>query len=136
MRAAALLVVLAACDPIWGVNARVRDPSDRLLDDVTVAVACEGPTFAQGAVARTLGDGVVRVGGMGSTFPPGCDVYVAKPGYRTQWIRYRDLCPQGPSSCDRYFELDLVLEPERWTARETPTAVEREYTTPSIRRAY
>ncbi len=136
MRAAAWLVLLAACDPIWGVGARVRDPSDRPVENATVAVACEGPVYAQGAVARTLGDGAVRVGGMGHVFPPGCDVYVAKPGYRTQWIRYRDLCPQGPSGCERYFEFDLVLEPETRTAIEHPTAVEREYAAPPTKRAY
>ena len=111
-RGVLLVLVLAGCDPVWGVDARVRDPGDRPLDDAMVAVACAGVPIAANAVARTKHDGAVFVGGLGTAFPPGCDVYVAKPGYRTHRIRYRDLCPHGVADCARMFSFDLVLEPE------------------------
>jgi hypothetical protein len=49
---------------------------------------------------------------MGGSFPIGCDVYIAKPGYQTQRIRYRDICPGEPGDCDRGFAFDLVLQPD------------------------
>ena len=112
-RGALLVLALAGCDPMWGVQARVRDPGDRPVDGARVAIACaDGAHLAANAVARSKSDGAVFVGGLGTAFPPGCDVYVAKPGYRTHRIRYRDLCPQGAADCARMFSFDLVLEPE------------------------
>jgi hypothetical protein len=109
MRAALLLVGLAACDPFWGVDVRVHAP----VDNVTVAVACPDGARTSGMMAvRTAADGRAHLGGLGSDFPVGCDVYVAKPGFVTHRIRYKDLCPAGPDGCDRVFAFDLVLEPE------------------------
>ena len=114
MRAAGLLVALAACDPIWAAHIDLRDPADRPVEDATVAVACpEGTAFANSArmLVRSTANGHADVTNFGSVFPVGCDVFVVKPGYRTLRIRYTDLCPDGPSSCDRVFHFDLVLEP-------------------------
>jgi hypothetical protein len=115
MRLAIVLAVLglAACDPIWGVNARLRDPADQPVERATLAIACAegGPVYHSMAV-RTDTAGHAFIGSVGGVFPVGCDVYIAKPGYRTQRIRYRQLCPNGPDNCDRMFQLDLVLEPE------------------------
>ena len=110
----ALLVFLAACDPAWGVNVHVQHPEHAPVDNVTVALACpEGSPNASGLVAmRTTADGHAHLGGLGSQFPVGCDVFVAKPGFATHRIRYQDLCPTGPDGCDRVFSFDLVLEPD------------------------
>jgi hypothetical protein len=107
-----LLLALAACEPAWGVNVRVQHPGRMPVEDATVAIACAEGNYASGYMAvRTRPDGSARVGGIGHVFPVGCDVFVAKPGFATQRIRYRDLCPNGPDGCERLFAFDLVLEP-------------------------
>jgi len=112
MRAAALLVLVAACDPIWGAQVKLRDPANRPISDATIAVACEHPQYEDsGHVARTDAQGSGFVGSLGTQFPVGCDVYIAKPGYESRRIRYRDLCPAGAEHCERYFTFDLVLPP-------------------------
>ena len=115
MTRALILLALAACDPIWSASVEVRDPSKRPIENATLAVACADdgqPWRALDMSVRTTPDGSAHVGGLGSQFPAGCDVFVAKPGYRTHRIRYRDICPQGPSDCTRVFAFDLLLEPE------------------------
>ena len=121
MRALAVLGVvvglagcgLAGCDPIWNASVRLRDPANQPVGGATVAVACrEGASGFFGRARRTDATGSASVSGMSDQFPPGCDLYVAKPGWRSQRIRYRDLCPGGPEGCDRGFDFDLVLEPE------------------------
>jgi hypothetical protein len=107
----ALLLLLAACEPVWGVNVRVQHPGRVPIDDATVAVACTDGYYRNGMSVRTTPEGKAFVGGMGHTFPVGCDVFVAKPGFQTQRIRYHDLCPAGPDNCDRVFAFDLVLSP-------------------------
>jgi len=112
---AALLVALAACDPIWAARVDVRDPANRPVEDATLAVACpEGNAFSNTSrmMVRSTPQGHAEVGSIGAQFPVGCDVFVAKPGYRTLRIRYSDLCRNGPASCDRVFHFDLVLAPE------------------------
>jgi hypothetical protein len=112
MKAAVLLLALAACEPAWGVSVRVNHPNRAPIDNATLAVACTEGHYEMGAMAvRTTPAGRAQVGGMGHMFPVGCDVFVAKPGYHTQRIRYHDLCPNGPDNCDRLFAFDLVLEP-------------------------
>lgn len=112
MRALLLVAMLAGCDPIWGVDVRVQHPGRVPVENATIAVACPDGTMASGTVVvRTAPDGRARVGGLGSVFPVGCDVFVAKPGFATQRMRYRDLCPNGPDGCDRVFAFDLVLSP-------------------------
>jgi hypothetical protein len=105
-----LVLVLGACDPVWGVSVRVQDPGRMPVEDATVAVACADEYNRTGLAVRTRPDGRAHVGGIGHTFPVGCDVFVAKPGFATQRIRYRDLCPNGPEGCDRVFAFDLVVE--------------------------
>lgn len=109
------LCLLAACDPVWDVRVQVRHPDTAPIAGATVAVACaDGNPFPGHAMAvRTTPDGVGQVSGLGRDFPIGCDIYVAAPGFATQRIRYRDLCPAGPASCDRGFAFDLVLAPVR-----------------------
>jgi hypothetical protein len=113
-RLALLLVVLGACDPFWGANVQLRDPAGQPIENATLAVGClEGSLYSTARMAVHSDHlGAAHVGGLGSNFPVGCDVYVAKPGFRTQRIRYRDICPGGPTACDRVFQFDLVLEPE------------------------
>jgi hypothetical protein len=115
MRAALLLGALAACDPMWGANVQLRDPGDRPIADASLAVACpEGSPFSSSdhMLVRSTAQGRADVNGLGDRFPVGCDVFVAKPGYRTLRIRYTDICRNGPTSCDRVFHFDLVLVPE------------------------
>jgi hypothetical protein len=124
MRVAALFVLLAACDPFWGAKVTLRDPqSSRFISEATVAVACAGdsPYAAYASMAsRTKTDGTLTVGSLGSQWPVGCDLYIAKPGYVTKRIAYRELCPNGPKGCERYFEFDLVLEPATATSSAAP----------------
>jgi hypothetical protein len=115
IRALSLAVlVLAGCDPIWSFQVDVRSPADRPIAGATLAVACPPGTrpWAARHAAATDAAGEAQVGDIGGQFPPGCDVYVVKPGYRTRRIRYSDLCPGGEDSCPRSFAFDLVLEPE------------------------
>lgn len=119
-RLAFVLCALAGCDPFWGVNATLHDPMDRPVGEATLAVACpDGSRYGAGA-ARSAPDGTVHVGGLGNVFPPGCDLYVAKPGYQTHHIRYRDLCPGGPDNCERVFSYELVLVPDVLIGRAAP----------------
>jgi len=113
MKSVVVLLLLAGCEPIWGVNVRVQSPVRAPIDNVTVALACpDGMQPSGTVVARTTPDGKGHVGGIGGSFPAGCDVFIAKPGFATQRIRYRDLCPNGPMECERrVFDFDLVLEP-------------------------
>ena len=113
MRAAVLLLALAACDPVWGVTVRAKYPDAVPVGDATVAVACGEGHYAGAMAVKTRSDGAAYVGAMGGMFPVGCDIFVAKPGFQTHRIRYRDLCPNGPDGCDRVFAFDLVLEPQR-----------------------
>lgn len=114
MRAAVVLLALAACDPVWGAQVTLRDPINRSVEQATLAVACDGETpYATSAsmAVRTKRDGTGFVGAIGSQFPVGCDIYIAKPGYKTHHLAYRELCPHGPEGCKRLFAFDLVLEP-------------------------
>ncbi len=86
-----------------------------IIRDATLAVACSDSTpYAQYASmsVRSKRDGTASVGSIGGQFPVGCDIFVAKPGFKTHHLAYHQLCPHGPEGCKRYFELDLVLEPE------------------------
>jgi hypothetical protein len=114
MRSAVLLLALAACDPIWGAQVTLRDPLNRSVENATLAVACDGntPYAAVSMAVRTKHDGTGFVGSMGTRFPVGCDLFIAKPGFRTHHIAYRELCPRGPEGCERMFNFDLVLEPD------------------------
>jgi hypothetical protein len=111
VKAAVLLFALAACEPAWGVDVRVNHPGRAPIDNATLALACAEGHYEMGMAVRTTPNGRARIGGMGHRFPVGCDVFVVKPGFQTQRIRYHDLCPNGPDNCDRVFAFDLVLEP-------------------------
>lgn len=113
MRLALALVALTACDPIWSVRAQLRDPASQPIGGATLAVACRDDSTSRGDTQRSDDKGAAAVGGLGDRFPVGCDIYVAKPGFRTHRIRYHDLCPNGPDDCDRVFAFELVLVPER-----------------------
>lgn len=115
MRALLLLAVvgLAACDPIWGAHTTLRDPANHPIENATVAVACDASVRELGGVvAHTDASGHAHVGSLGTNWPVGCDLFIAKPGFRTRRIRYEDLCPTGVHGCERVFDFDLVLEPE------------------------
>lgn len=116
MKALVLLLGLAACDPVWGAKVTLRDPTSHSIDDATLAVACSDSTpYAKysSMSVKSKRDGTAMVGSIGGQFPVGCDIFVAKPGFRTHHISYHSLCPNGPEGCNRYFEFELVLEPDR-----------------------
>jgi hypothetical protein len=118
-----LVVVLGGCDPYWGVAMRLRDPANGPVAGATVAVACkdDGGMYPIGWMRRSDAAGTARVGSLGSQWPVGCDIYVAKPGYQTHWIRYRDLCPNGPDHCDRMFDFDLtIVRDQTWISASRP----------------
>ena len=110
MRSLVLLVTLAACEPYWGVSVRLRDPAGP-VEGATLAVACkdEGGLWPNGWVHHSDVAGAAHVGSLGGQWPVGCDIFVAKPGYQTHRVRYRDLCPNGPAHCDRVFAFDLMM---------------------------
>jgi hypothetical protein len=114
VKAAAVLLVLAACDPIYGVTVRVHDPSKQPVENATLAIGCPDSEnyAARNASVRTTATGEAHVGGLGSRWPVGCDVFVVKPGFHAHRIRYRDICPKGPDDCNRVFSFDLELTPE------------------------
>jgi hypothetical protein len=108
------LLLYAACDPVWGVHVSVRGPGQVAVEGVTVAVACPDGIYNgdPDLVATTDARGHTQIVGMALQFPVGCDVFVAKPGFRTRRIRYAELCPSGPAHCERDFHFDLVVEAE------------------------
>jgi hypothetical protein len=112
-RAGWLLVLFAACDPIWQMKARVRDPSSRPVAEAVVVLACpKDPRYGGGGpVAETDAEGVTHVTGMGFYFPE-CDVLVLRPGYRTYRLPFAELCPGGRERCERTARFEVVLEPE------------------------
>jgi hypothetical protein len=110
VRAGLLLVLVAGCEPAWGVTVRARYPNAVPVEDATLAVACTEGHYG-GMAVKTRSDGAAQVHAIGGSWPVGCDIYLAKPGFRTHRIRYRDLCPRGPDGCERLFAFDLVLEP-------------------------
>ncbi|MEZ4404699.1 MAG: hypothetical protein R3B06_32065 [Kofleriaceae bacterium] len=109
-----LAATVAGCDPIWSVDVSVRSPATRPVPDATVALVCPPGIYDGhgGLVALTDAKGVTHVSGMGFGLPTGCDLMVAKPGFRTVEIRYAELCPEGRGRCDRIRQFDLVLIPE------------------------
>lgn len=110
-----LILAVAACDPVWGTRVKLRDPAQRPIDGATLAVACgDGTQYASYAsmATRSKRDGTAQLARIGGRWPVGCDLYIAKPGVRTHHISYAELCPNGPEHCARYFELDVVLEPD------------------------
>ena len=112
MRLAAFAVLLAACDPVWGAHTTLRDPSNQPIENATVSVACPDGTRYGNVSVKSDRNGVADVGGIGTMFPVGCDLYIAKPGFRTQRIQYTELCPGGERHCERVFTFELVLQPE------------------------
>jgi len=113
MRLLVILLAVAACDPIWNVHARLRDPTSRPIVAVTLAVACASDQPQIGSDKSQLSDyqGNVEVSGLGAEFPVGCDIYIAKPGFQTERIRYRELCLDGPAGCKRVFDFEMMLVP-------------------------
>jgi len=112
MRALALLVIAlaAGCEPYWGASVRLRSPQGP-VEGATLAVACpeNGGVWPTGWVHHSDVAGEARVGSIGGQWPVGCDIFVAKAGYQTHRVRYRDLCPNGPEHCDRVFAFDLAM---------------------------
>jgi hypothetical protein len=107
------LVMLAACDPIWELKGRVRDPSSRPVAEAVVVLGCPQDHRYQGSgpAVETDADGVTRIGGMGFYLPE-CDLFVLRPGYRTSRIPFAQLCPGGRERCERTAQFEVVLEPE------------------------
>lgn len=113
MRGVLLLLAVAACDPAYGARVTLRDPSNHPIENATLAIACpDGPMSRASMAVRSKHDGTAVVANIGGTFPMGCDVFVAKPGFRTHRVTYRELCPNGPEHCDRFFTFDLMLDPD------------------------
>jgi hypothetical protein len=108
-----VLVLLAACDPIWQVKTRVRDPGSRPVAEAVVTLGCpKDPRFEGGMpVVETDAEGVTHLTEMGLSFPE-CDLVILRPGYRTYRIPYAQLCPGGRDHCDRSTQFEVVLEPE------------------------
>lgn len=106
---AIVLAALAGCCPGWNLAATVRDPSNRRVDNAVVTVACPDGRW-QRDVRYTDPHGIAGLGDLGS-FPEHCDLYIAKPGFRTIKIAYADICTK-PKGCYGDFTFDLILEPE------------------------
>ncbi|HEY4059231.1 MAG TPA: hypothetical protein VGM39_21590 [Kofleriaceae bacterium] len=111
---AIILAVASGCDPVWGAHVRLRGPDHVPVANALVTVACPGESAntAQGWVVRTDTEGQAFVGSLGTQFPD-CDLYIAAAGLPVRRIRYADLCPGGPDTCDRTVDLDLALADER-----------------------
>jgi hypothetical protein len=105
---------LAGCDPIWSVTVNVRDPSKRPVENAAVMFACRAPSgeARPGWVSRTDKSGTAKLGGLGSTIPPGCTVAVARPGYTTHTTTFEAMCGAVPlADCERVREENVVLSP-------------------------
>jgi len=116
--AVVLAALLAGCDPIWSVHAQLRDPAHLPISGATLAVACPADAYERGADRARPSDarGEAIVAGLGDRFPVGCDIYIAKAGFHTLRVLYRELCPKGPEGCDRGFDFALVLVPDAPTS--------------------
>ena len=102
------LVLLAACEPTWGVHVDVRDPVNHPIEDATVTLDCRFSIAS--ASVRSTPDGHVLITRTGWTFPSDCDVTVTKPGFREVRLRHKDFCGD-PTQCGRVFHFDIALQP-------------------------
>jgi hypothetical protein len=104
------LAMVAACDPVWTANVRVRDPSRAPIREAAVWVACpDGRHITRGVKTGTSGE--ARVSRLGRGFPQGCDLTIAKDGYAQRRLSYAEICPRGPEQCPYTLDLEVVLAP-------------------------
>jgi hypothetical protein len=111
VRAAWLALLLAAgCDPVWSLRARVRAPEGRPLAEAALALTCRPE--GRGRAALTDERGEASFGGLGWELPAGCEVTVARPGFRTHRTSFEALCaPRKLAECHRAREVEVTLEP-------------------------
>ncbi|HTE56017.1 MAG TPA: carboxypeptidase-like regulatory domain-containing protein [Kofleriaceae bacterium] len=111
LAAAAALLTLAACDPIWRVSLSVRDPAGHPVAGASVILVCTERTW-ESTLVQTATDGTASLGGMGTSLPPGCALGVAHPRYATRRTTFESMCGAQPlDDCRRVREERLVLEP-------------------------
>jgi hypothetical protein len=109
-RIAPLLVLLAACDPVWQIRAKVTDPAGAPVPGAALAITCPR---ARGLAALTDEHGEAAVGNLGWQLPAGCTLTVAKPGQRTFETTTEAMCaPSSLDHCARVRDLDVVLSAE------------------------
>jgi hypothetical protein len=112
-RAWALLCV-AACDPVWSLDARVESEAGDPLENATL-VLTECPkqnTHDLGTLAQlTDTDGQASAGGLGWCYPP-CRVTIAKPGFQSVQFTFDEMCDGDRDDCDRVQSRTFVLVSE------------------------
>jgi hypothetical protein len=114
MRRAAILLVLAGCDPVWQLTARVTGPDRAPLADATLAITCPASSVrgVYEHAATTDAQGSARIGGLWY-LPAGCTVTVMAPGRASYTTTFEAMCvPRAVDDCDRIRQVDVVLAPE------------------------
>jgi hypothetical protein len=112
--AAGLVLALAGCDPVWGLNVSVRSPNGQPLEK-TALILTDCPRQNEhdlGTVTQlTDTNGEAGVGGLGTAYPP-CNVTIAKPGYVTQRTSFDQICNGNREDCDRVQTKTITLQPQ------------------------
>jgi hypothetical protein len=114
IRVAALVALLAGCDPIWELDVNVQTPSGQPLEKAALLLTeCpEQNSHPDGnVVSLTDAKGNGGVAGMGFDYPM-CNVTIAKPGYITQQISFDEICNGKRDDCYRVKTQTIVLQPQ------------------------
>jgi hypothetical protein len=109
-----LSVVLAGCDPVWGLDVQVRSPINQPLEKAALILTdCpkQNEHDLGTVVELTDKNGAAGVGGAGTEYPP-CNVTIAKPGYVTQQMSFDQLCNGNRDDCDRVQTTTITLQPQ------------------------
>jgi hypothetical protein len=110
MRGAAILVLVAACEPFWNLDAKVTTPDGAPVTEAALSITC--PEW-HGRAVLTNAHGAGSVGELGAQLPARCTVSVAAPGHAAYTTTFERLCaPRSLDDCGRVRHIDVVMPPE------------------------
>ena len=110
MKCAAILVLAAACEPFWHLDAKVTTPGGAPASEAALAITCPG---WHGRAVLTDANGAGSVSDIGAQFPAHCTVSVAVPGHAAYTTTFEQLCaPRSLEDCGRVKHVDVVVSPE------------------------
>lgn len=109
MKRALVLLVLAACDPIYSLEVHVHDPNGEPIADAALsATECDAQADDQSDL--TDAKGVASIGGLGAGYPR-CNITVAHVGFLPFESSFDEICHGRREDCDRVETIAVILEP-------------------------
>ena len=104
-----LLVLLAACDPVYSLDVHVTNVDGTGLVDAALAITNCPNDGAENQSVLTDPHGNASVGGLGFNFPK-CDITVAHVGFQPFETSFDEVCHGTVDDCDRVQSIDVVLD--------------------------